>query len=124
MKFTEKIENLPEAFEIYLSSMIRINETLDLNNRKESEQYFLKVLELLSYKKEKKNIAKAISTFEEILKFHHRICLQRGVGDIIKLEFETQINETNDEVQAFKVYHDKLFKIYLVERSLSFSLKK
>lgn len=95
--------------------MIRINETLDLKNRKESEQYVLKILELLYYrsrldpeKKDKKNIAKAISTFEEIIKFHHKTCAQRGTGDIIKLEFETQINEANDEIQAFKVYHDKI----------------
>lgn len=90
--------------------MIRLNyETIDLNYRKESEQHFTKVLELLYYRsrldpEKKKNIAKTISTFEEIIKFHHKICSQRGAGDAIKLEFDTQINEQNDEIQTFKVF--------------------
>ena len=117
----EKIENLPEIYEIYLHSVIRLNyETIDLNYRKESEQHFTKVLELLYYRsridperkdpEKKKNIAKTISIFEEIIKFHQKICQQRGAWDSIKLEFDTQINEQNDEIQAFKVSSDKILK--------------
>ena len=109
---------MPEIYEVYLSSVIRLNyESLDMNYRKESEQHFTKVLELLYYAsrvdpEKKKNIFKTITTFQEIIKFHHKMCTQRGAQDAIKLEFDTQINEQNDEIQAFKVFHHCHLKIF------------
>lgn len=88
--------------------MSRLNfEAADSNYRKESEQHFSKVLELLylksRYEDKKRNIYKTICKFEEIVGNHHKICMQRQALDAIKLEFEIEINEQNDEIKTFKV---------------------
>ena len=75
--------------------------------RMDLEHHFAKIFELIYLKNrcepdKKRNITKGISIIEEIMANHHKICKERGVLDHIKLEFEIQINELNDEILSFK----------------------
>ena len=89
-----------------MNSLTKLNYEPNENNyRVELEQHFSRIFELLYLKSRyeqdrKRNIFKGISIIEVIMSNHHKICSSRGD---IKLEFEIQINEQNDEILNFKV---------------------
>lgn len=83
------------------------------NFRVELEHHFAKILELIYLKSKyepdrKRNITKGIMIVEAVIEFHQTKCGQKGALEYIKLEFEIQINEQNDEILNFKVYFNNL----------------
>lgn len=84
-------------------------EIAEQNHRYELEFHFAKTFEILYLKKHcdlerKRNIAKGIEIFEQTLTFHlNRYRANGGSMENIKLEFDIEMNEQNDEIPKFKV---------------------
>lgn len=89
-------------------------EALEMNHRFELETHFAKILEILYLKKhcdeKKKNIDKGIFIFENILNLHFKKYKEKpAVLEFIKIEFDFETNEQNDEFSKFKVFYIKKF---------------
>lgn len=93
-------------------------EVFESNHRLELEAHFARTLEILYLKKhcdeKKKNIDKGISIFENILNLHYNKFKQKpAVLECIKLEFDFEINEQNDEFSKFKVFYS-FYHFYII----------